>query len=851
MMRCVVVRSMSAPVRVPLFRPVTLLTDRLRAWRALDGWWQPVLLLVLPFLLFLPGFRSGQPPFGGDVAVLDYPLLVLIKHELEQGQLPLWNNYAGGGYPLAPFSALIFYPPLWTLRFLSVDAALTVLDVVHFALAGLGAYALSSVTGGSRTARLIGALSFLLSGFLISHLFAGHLFELGVVAWMPWLFLAAHRLLERPTVRAALLLGMVGGLQILANGLSFLVFPLYPVLLVLVIGLLRHVRLHWTAGLRYSLLLLLSGVVALGIAAVLVLPFVQIVGHSIRSGGLDFAGASQISLPPAALLMLLSPDAVGNEVQNTYWLNQFAYGYWHEFALYIGLLPLLGTLVACRYQRQRPWVPLYSVLAVGGILLALGHYTPIYALAFAHLPLLDLVRVPSRWLLVSTLSAAVLSPVGIDWLVAQRIGAGALLRSLRLILLALLVPAVVILIVLQVIYMQGGHLAVQPAFSQTVDPALQRFVLFGGLLALVLACSADRLLRPSVTVGFLAAITLLDLWSNASGLVRFLDPGQLYQPTTISSLLGADQGTYRVLTIDRSMPNRQGMVTNDVYDAEDFAPVTLYPYWAVTHPWAFGGAYDISNADARDLFNCFDPRSAALASIGEVTMAAPSPSAVLCPGVAPSSVHLTFRTAVATQYWLLPNGTNWNPTPFVGVTYVYRNPDALLRAFLMPLSSTRVISSSLAQRLAVMSPQFNGRRTLVLDPQVSQAPLHLGWLQDFWAALLRPAASPLGALQKDQPRILNDRSDSMQVAVRASHPSYVVLTDAYYPGWQVYLDGHPVPLRRADYLLRAVQIPAGTHRLIFVYAPLSYLVGMVVTVLTGLAVAVALLVSLRRRPRRL
>ena len=267
----------------------------------LAPWFAPLLLLILPVLLFRPAWGGNVAPFGGDVVVLNYPLLTLIQHQLQSGQLPLWNNYAGGGYPLVPFSALPFYPPLWALRWLTIDAQITLLDTVHFALAGLGVYVLAGVTGASRTGRLIGAMSFLLSGFLIAHLYAGHLFEEGVIAWMPWVFYAAHRLLARPSLRAAVLLGVAGGLQALANGIGFLVFTLYPVAALLVVGLVAAWRRDRRAALRLLPLPLLSGVVAAGLAAVIILPFLQVLGQSIRSGGLDYGGASLISLPPAAL----------------------------------------------------------------------------------------------------------------------------------------------------------------------------------------------------------------------------------------------------------------------------------------------------------------------------------------------------------------------------------------------------------------------------------------------------------------------------------------------------------------------------------------------------------------------
>jgi hypothetical protein len=808
----------------------------------LAPWWPPLLLVILPILLFHQGLGTNTPPFGGDIVVLDYPLLTLIKHQLDQGLFPLWNNYAGGGYPLVPFSGLIAYPLIWPLHFLSVNDEITLLVIAHFALAGLGAYALAGVTGASRMGRTVGALAFLLSGFLISHLFAGHLFELGVIAWMPWVFLAAHRLLDRPSARAALVLGIVAALQLLANGISFLVFTVYPVGILLLAGLIGVRRRELRAAQRLIGYYALAALAALSLAAVIVLPFVQVVGWTIRSNGLDYKGASQISLPPAALLMAFSPDAVGDEPNNTYWLSQFAAGYWHEFAFYVGLVPLVATVAAAIYRARQPHVRFYTALLVVSVIFAFGRYTPIYGWAF-HLPLLNLVRVPARWLLPATLCVSVLAAPGFDWLSAQREGALVLWRCLRWPLLAAGALILVILVTVQAIYAQANHTTdLQPALFTTVIPAGDRLLIFGGYTVLVLACAAERLIRPQAARFLLLGCTMLDLWCAASGFVRFLDPTPFYSATTLSNLLQSDPDTYRVLTIDRSMPNRQGMVSDNLYDAEDYAPITLRPYFSVTQP--LSKLVEISNADGRDLIRCFDARSADLVGITDITIATPSISPYLCnvPGV--QSGNLKLVSAVATQSWLLPEGTNWNPSPHFTVTYLYHNPDALPRTFLLPVSAAHVVPGPDIQLQAVLEPHFDGTKQLLLDPKTSEPPLGLGFLQTAWADWLRPTAAPIpGNLQPGQARVTSDTSNSVQVAFNAAAPSYLVLNDAYYPGWQAWLDGKPVSIRRADYLMRAIQVPAGTHRLVFTYAPVSYLAGLVISVLSALIIAAALLWS--------
>ena len=48
-----------------------------------------------------------------------------------------------------------------------------------------------------------------------------------------------------------------------------------------------------------------------------------------------------------------------------------------------------------------------------------------------------------------------------------------------------------------------------------------------------------------------------------------------------------------------------------------------------------------------------------------------------------------------------------------------------------------------------------------------------------------------------------------------------VFSDIYYPGWQCTIDGEPAPILRADYVLRAVVIPAGKHHIAFRFDPQS------------------------------
>ena len=63
----------------------------------------------------------------------------------------------------------------------------------------------------------------------------------------------------------------------------------------------------------------------------------------------------------------------------------------------------------------------------------------------------------------------------------------------------------------------------------------------------------------------------------------------------------------------------------------------------------------------------------------------------------------------------------------------------------------------------------------------------------------------------------------------------LVLSDVDYPGWQARVDGQPVPTYRANYLLRAVPVEGGQHRVEVYYDPPLFKLGLAITVLTLLA----------------
>jgi hypothetical protein len=95
----------------------------------------------------------------------------------------------------------------------------------------------------------------------------------------------------------------------------------------------------------------------------------------------------------------------------------------------------------------------------------------------------------------------------------------------------------------------------------------------------------------------------------------------------------------------------------------------------------------------------------------------------------------------------------------------------------------------------------------------------------------RPDPDPSGS---DEPpllvaRLSEDRPEEVVAELTASNPGLLVVTDLHYPGWIAEEGGRRLPILAADGWFRAVALPAGTHRVVFRYRPISFYAGSAVS----------------------
>jgi hypothetical protein len=82
------------------------------------------------------------------------------------------------------------------------------------------------------------------------------------------------------------------------------------------------------------------------------------------------------------------------------------------------------------------------------------------------------------------------------------------------------------------------------------------------------------------------------------------------------------------------------------------------------------------------------------------------------------------------------------------------------------------------------------------------------------------------------------------IEVDTDEPGWVVLTDAWYPGWEATINGRSVPVEIAYHAYRAVKVDPGQHTITMQFRPASWEWGRLITILSVLGVLAALVVLL-------
>lgn len=86
--------------------------------------------------------------------------------------------------------------------------------------------------------------------------------------------------------------------------------------------------------------------------------------------------------------------------------------------------------------------------------------------------------------------------------------------------------------------------------------------------------------------------------------------------------------------------------------------------------------------------------------------------------------------------------------------------------------------------------------------------------------------------------------ERVEIEVQANEKGWLVLADAFYPGWEAFVDDVATPIYRADLLFRAVPIDSGSRKVVFTFQPSSVRIGVALSGAACLLCLILLVISL-------
>jgi len=90
-------------------------------------------------------------------------------------------------------------------------------------------------------------------------------------------------------------------------------------------------------------------------------------------------------------------------------------------------------------------------------------------------------------------------------------------------------------------------------------------------------------------------------------------------------------------------------------------------------------------------------------------------------------------------------------------------------------------------------------------------------------------------------RLTNYHPDHLTYEYSSGRDALAVFSEMWYDkGWNAYVDGEKIPYFRADYILRAAQLPGGNHKLEFKFEPSSYYTGETISLIASILLLLSL-----------
>jgi len=802
------------------FRQTFLAT--LEGWVSRETPFGIVALLVATTISFSSLLSATNIPTYRDLLFFTWPLKHFLHDRLLQGEFPLWNPMLLMGTPyLANLQSGVLYPPS-VLLLLPLPLGFNMFLLAHYVIALSGTWMWLRTQGLAGIPAATGAAVFTLGGYLVSLLNLTN--HLQAAAWAPWVLFCWTRFSTSRRASDFLWLVLALSLEFLGGSPENLLLTLVAVAVWTLCGTGRR----WPETAHLFCYLILAAVVMAAFCAVQLLPTLEYFGQSSRATSFPFEHIAQYSFQPVSALQLLLPHSPALLAADA--ANSIGPGFEGEISLiqsyYVGIVPLCLAIVGIATGRHRF---VWALLIVFGIAMALGARAPFFPALYHALPsVIGKFRYPEKFYFLVHLAVAGLAAEGAQLIIARR------LDSVRIALTAaftLLSFAVVVCLVrwlwpsgyLELIAMLRGRYLPPSAFVPLALDTYwktQRLVLVLGVLVALLMLP-PKFLRPETLRWLLLVLVLADLvsanrnlnqgmsWPELKARAPLIDPeearahdrrifhGQTVESTALPSMHDPQRLTWWVPIISRD---------------EDLA-ARYRLLWDTMNSNA-GMLYGIANVYGSDGIT---------SASGDLLLGVMS--------ALPLDGAVKLLRIFGTGYVLGPD-----PLAARDLTEISKTRDTPYRAFrihdplppLYAVSRLRAEPSQAAALFRLAEGPFDPVRDAIVETLPS------GWRD--------------GATDQFLPEItMLARADGLwRFRIDGTAPSFVVINESYFPGWEARVDGSPTPIVRTNAIVRGLAVEAGSHVVELVYRPRAFRWGVAISLASTCVLGLAVFARRRR-----
>ncbi len=792
-----------------------------------NGWMKKILphviavaVFVIVSAIFCKPALEGNTLSQHDISGWKGMAQNAFEYKEKHGHFPLWNTNLFSGMPnyQVAMEGKSVFPDLLTIMSLGLPKPMN-----FFFMACICFYILGLALGLKPVINILGSLAFAFSTYNPIIIGVGHESKMWAIAFMP-LMLSGILLVYNKKYWAGLALTAFGTmLEIAVNHPQIN----YYLLLAIVAITIPYV-IYWIKEKDFKHILMAGAIVLAGSiagvanSAVTLMTTYEYTKATMRGGkdveidnkgnvsktkttGLDTSYAFQYSLGKAETFVVMMPDAFGSSSSKTLGdeskvvekltekgvpennalqlANQLP-RYWGGIdgvgtagppyvGIIICLLALIGFVVLKHPLR---WGLLAATVV--GIILAWGKYLPgINTLLFTHLPMYNKFRAPSMAMVITELTLPITAALSLQYILYRDKAQELLKHDFKNILFAVGGLFVLLLILYATMNYTGpfdneisGNLT-----QSSQNPEIARAVI-SGMKADRKAMFGGQILR---SFGF-AIIVLGLLYSYLKNILKPIVVAIIFAAVTFIDLF----------VVDKDYLNDENYVPKEELNVQ-FTPTS-----ADTEILKDTSVYRVFNAGG-------DRYSESRTSYFHKSVGGYHPA------------KLRIYQDVIDQY--LSGQPNQQILDMLNTKYIYMNNGNNAQPSLMKNDS------------AAFGPVWLVKNVKLVNDNVAE-------LKDLGTTNLRDTALVQKDFSKDvvQPqwdsaasiKLSHFDNDKMEYSFNSSSPQFAVFSEIYYPyGWNAYIDGKKVNYVRSNYILRGLSIPAGQHKIEFIFEPDSYKTG--------------------------